>query len=144
MNRSLNESSSYSEMNLDEIKQIQKDGYNKLTVYNPYYGLYGMSLAAVVERLGWFDYNFTSTNADGEKFMVCSNNAEARKPQVLTYELNGSFAKSEINLRQEAKVNLDEGRVSYFKVMRNEGTNIAVAYYQRKLKKVTINIESVE
>ena len=112
--------------------------------YNPYYGLYGMSLAAVVERLGWFDYNFTSTNSDGEKFMVCSNNAEARKPQVLTYELNGSFAKSEINLRQEAKVNLDDGRVSYFKVMRNEGTNIAVAYFQRKLKKITINIESVE
>ena len=129
---------------LEEIKPIQKDGYNKLTVYHPHYGLYGMSLAAVVERLGWFDYGFTSTNADGEKFMVCSNNAEARKPQVLTYELNGNFAKSEINLRQEAKINLDEGRVSYFKVMRNEGTNIAVAYYQRKLKKVTINIESVE
>ena len=54
-------------------KANTKDNNNKLTVYNPNGGLYGMSLAAVVERLGWFDYNFTSTNSDGEKFMVCSN-----------------------------------------------------------------------
>jgi hypothetical protein len=133
-----------SEGGLSEIKPIAKDGYNKLTVYNPYVNLYGMSMAAVVERLGWFDYNFTSTNSAGEKIMVCSNNAEARKPQVFTYGLSGDFAKTEINLKQEAKVNLDDGRVSYFKVMRNKGANIAVAYYQRKLKRITVNIESVE
>ena len=66
------------------------------------------------------------------------------KPQVFTYHLKGDVAKSEIDLKQEAKINLDDGRVSYFNPMRNEGSNIAVAYYQRKLKRITVNIESVE
>jgi hypothetical protein len=133
-----------SEGSLSEIQPIAKDGYNKLTVYTPYVNLYGMSMAAVVERLGWFDYGFTTTNSAGEKIMVCSNNAEARKPQVFTYQLKGEFAQSQIDLKQEAKINLDDGRVSYFNPMRNEGSNIAVAYYQRKLKRITVNIESVE
>ena len=128
---------------LKKIKPIAKDQYNKLTVYYPYVGLYGMSMAAVVDRLGWFDYSFTTELADGERVMVCSNNAEARKPQVFTYGLKGNFTKSEINLKQDAKVNLDEGRVSYFKVMRNEGSKIGVAYYQRKLKRITVNVESL-
>ena len=132
------------EGSLLEIKPVAKDGYNKLTVYHPHVNLYGMSMAAVVERLGWFDYGFTTTNSKGEKIMVCSNNAEARKPQVFTYHLKGDVAKSEIDLKQEAKINLDDGRVSYFNPMRNEGSNIAVAYYQRKLKRITVNIESVE
>ena len=67
------------EGSLLEIKPVAKDGYNKLTVYHPHVNLYGMSMAAVVERLGWFDYGFTTTNSKGEKIMVCSNNAEARK-----------------------------------------------------------------
>ena len=127
------------EGSLLEIKPVAKDGYNKLTVYHPHVNLYGMSMAAVVERLGWFDYGFTTTNSKGEKIMVCSNNAEEN--QVFTYHLKGDVAKSEIDLKQEAKINLDDGRV-YFNPMRNEGSNIAVAYYQRK--RITVNIESVE
>ncbi|MEJ6589100.1 MAG: hypothetical protein QNL43_04790 [Crocinitomicaceae bacterium] len=129
---------------LIEIKPIAKEKYNKLTVYTPYVNLYGMSMAAVVERLGWFDYGFTTTNSNGDKIMVCSNNAEARKPQVFSYELKDDFNKVQINLKQEANVNLDEGKVSYFKTMRNDGPKIAVAYYQRKLKRITINLESLE
>lgn len=75
--------------------------------------------------------------------MVCSNNAEARKPQVYTYGLDDDFAKSEINLKQESKINLDDGKVSSFNVMPNEGEKIGVAYYQRKLKRITINIEDL-
>ena len=56
--------------------------------------------------------------------MVCSNNAEARKPKF-SYHLKGDVAQSEIDLKQEAKINLDDGRVSYFNPMRNEGSNIA-------------------
>ncbi len=129
---------------LIEIKPIVKEKYNKLTVYSPFVNLYGMSMAAVVERLGWFDYGFTTTNSNGDKIMVCSNNAEARKPQVFSYELKDDFNKVQIDLKQEANINLDEGKVSYFKTMRNDGSKIAVAYYQRKLKRITINIESLE
>ena len=39
------------EGSLLEIKPVTKDGYNKLTVYHPHVNLYGMSMAAVVERL---------------------------------------------------------------------------------------------
>jgi hypothetical protein len=129
---------------LRDIMPIKKDDYNKLTVYTPYVNLYGLQMAAAVEEAGWFDYKFVTEGDDGKKIMVCSNNAEARKPQVFTYGLSDDHTKSEINLKQEAKVNLDDGRVSYFGVMMNEGTNIAVAYYQRKLKRITINIESIK
>jgi hypothetical protein len=129
---------------LREIKPIKKDKYNKLTVYTPYVNLYGLQMAEAVENAGWFDYKFYTTGADGKKIMVCSNNAEARKPQVFTYGLSDDNTRTEINLKQEAKINLDDGKVSYFGVMKNEGTKIAVAYYQRKLKRITINIESIE
>lgn len=128
---------------MKEIKAIAKDDYNKLTVYDPYVNLYGMQLAAEVERMGWFDYKFTTTGEDGKKVMVCSNNSEARKPQVFTYGIKDDFMKTEINLKQEASIDLDEGKVSSFNAMRNEGMTIAVAYYQRKLKRITINLESL-
>ena len=128
---------------LVEIKPITKDKYNKLTVYTPYVGLYGMQMAAAIENAGWFDYKFTTVGKDGKRLMVCSNNAEARKPQVYTYGLDDDFAKSEINLKQESKINLDDGKVSSFNVMPNEGEKIGVAYYQRKLKRITINIEDL-
>lgn len=126
-----------------EIKPIAKDKYNKLTVYYPYVDLYGMQLAAKVEQAGWFDYKFTTVGKDGKRLMVCSNNAEARKPQVYTYGLDEDFKRSEINLKQEGTVNLDDGRVSSFNAMPNEGEKISVAYYQRKLKRITINLEDL-
>lgn len=128
---------------LTEIKPIAKDGYNKLTVYNPYVNLYGMQMAAAVERAGWFDYKFTTVGEDGKRLMVCSNNSEARKPQVYTYGIGDDFKKTEINLKQEGSVDLDKGRVSSFNAMPNEGKKIGVAYYQRKLKRITINIEDL-
>lgn len=128
---------------LTDINPIAKEKYNKLTVYTPYVGLYGMSMAAAVEKAGWFDYKFTTTDEKGKRLMVCSNNAEARKPQVFTYGLDEELTKNEINLKQEAKINLDDGKVSSFNVMPNEGMQIAVAYYQRKLKRITVNIEDL-
>ena len=128
---------------LDKITPIAKDGYNKLTVYHPYVGLYGLPMAAVVEEAGWFDYRFTTVGEDGKRLMVCSNNSEARKPQVYTYALDEHFTKSEINLKQEAKIDLDKGRVSSFNTMPNEGQKIGVAYYQRKLKRITVNLEAL-
>lgn len=129
---------------LKEIQPIKKDDYTKLTVYYPYVGLYGMQMAAVVEKLGWFDYGFTTTSKSGERIMVCSNNSEARKPQVFTYGLSNDLIKTEIDLKQDAKIDLEEGKVSYFKTMRNTDGKIAVAYYQRKLKRITINMEYLD
>jgi hypothetical protein len=129
---------------MKEIKPIAKDAYNKLTVYYPHVNLYGLQMAKVVEDAGWFDYKFTTIGEDGKQIMVCSNNAEARKPQVFTYGLQDENTRTEINLKQEAKVNLDDGKVSYFGVMKNEGEQIAVGYYQRKLKKITVNLESLK
>lgn len=126
-----------------EIKPIAKEDYNKLTVYYPYVNYYGLQLAEVVEDAGWFDYKFSTLDKDGNRIMVCSNNSEARKPQVFTYGMKDENNKTEINLKQEAKVDLDEGKVSSFNVLMNEGTNIVVAYYQRKLKRITINVESL-
>lgn len=128
---------------LVEIKPIKKDAYNKLTVYTPYVSLYGLQMAAAVENAGWFDYKFTTVGKDGKRLMVCSNNAEARKPQVYTYGLDDDFKRSEINLKQESSVNLDDGKVSSFNVMPNAGEKIGVAYYQRKLKRITINLEDL-
>lgn len=128
---------------LAEIKPILKEKYNKLTVYYPYVGLWGMDMAKIVDEFGWFDYNFSTTGENGERIMVCSNNAEARKPQVFTYTLDDYYAKQSIDLKQESKIDLDEGKVGYFRTMRNSEGKIAVAYFQRKLKRVTVNIEEL-
>jgi len=128
---------------LKEIKPIKKDGYTTLTVYHPYVGLNGMSMASKMDQLGWFDYGFTTKDADGTSVMVCSSNASARRPEVTTYKLDESFTKSEIDLKKEAKINLEEGKVSYFKTLRNDNGKVALAYYQRKLKRITLNIEEL-
>lgn len=128
---------------LVEIKPIAKDSYNKLTVYKPYKDYFGLTLAAVVEKAGWFDYKFTTVGEDGKRIMVCSNNAEARKPQVYTYGVEDDFIKTEINLKNDSSIDLDKGKVSSFGVMPNEGNKIGVAYYQRKLKRITINLEDL-
>ena len=128
---------------LVEIKPIAKDAYNKLTVYYPYVDQYGLQMAANVEAAGWFDYKFTTIGEDGKRIMVCSNNSEARKPQVYTYGLQDDFTKTEINLKNDSSIDLDAGRVSSFGVMPNEGKQIAVAYYQRKIKRITINLEDL-
>ena len=129
---------------LKEIKPITKEKYNKLTVYHPHVNMYGLQLAALAEEAGWFDYKFTTIAEDGSQLMVCSNNAEARKPQVFTYGLSDDNTKTEINLKQDSNIDLEEGKVSYFGVMKNEGEQIAVGYYQRKLKRITVNIESLK
>lgn len=128
---------------LDVIKPIAKDSYNKLTVYHPHVNLYGLQMAAVVEAAGWFDYKFTTVGEDGKRLMVCSNNSEARKPQVYTYGIEDDYKKTEINLKNDSSIDLDKGKVSSFGVMPNEGKQIAVAYYQRKLKRITINLEDL-
>ncbi len=129
---------------LSDIKPISKEEYNKITVYEPYQAMWGMDMAKAVDRLGWFDYGFTTTDENGKRLMVCANNAEARKPQVVTYALDENHARTKINLKNDGNINADDAKVGYFKAMRQESTNIAVAYYQRKLQRITINIESIK
>ena len=128
---------------LAEIQPITKEKYTKVTAWYPYNGLLGMQLAKVMEDAGWFDYGFTTVDQNGKRLMVASNNAQARKPQVFTYNLDDGYAQTKINMKQEGKVDLEKGKVGYFKAMRNSEGKIAVAYFQRKLKRVTINIEDL-
>ncbi|NQY11369.1 MAG: hypothetical protein HRT71_17870 [Flavobacteriales bacterium] len=128
---------------LGEMKCIKKEEYNRITLYPPYHKYRGVTLAKEMAKLGWFDYDFCTTGKNGERIMVCKNNSEARKPQVFTYTMSGSYAQTKVNLKQEGKINLEEGKVTTFKVLRNSPGKIGVAYYQRKLKRITLNIETL-
>lgn len=128
---------------LAEIKPITKEDYNKITVWNPYSSMYGMDLAKKMSEFGWFDYSFTTTDNNGKKVMVCKNNASPRKPEVFTYSLDGNYAQTKINLKQEAKIDLEKAKVGYFNSLKNDDGKVVVAYYQKKLKKITINLEEL-
>ena len=128
---------------LAEIKPITKDEYNKLTVWSPYDKMGGQALAKIIDGLGWFDYAFTTSNEAGERVMVCANNAKPKRPEVYTYGIEGDYTKTQKNLKQEAKIDLEKAKVSYFKILRNEKGKMALAYYQRKLKRITINLEDL-
>ena len=128
---------------LAEIKPITKEKYAKITAWYPYANMWGMDLARELEKAGWFDYGFTTLDQNGKRLMVASNNAEARKPQVFTYNLDDGYAQTKLNMKQEGKIDLEKSRVGYFKAMRNSEGKIAVAYFQRKLKRITINIEDL-
>ena len=128
---------------LAEIKPITKEKYAKITAWYPYANMWGMDLAREMEKAGWFDYGFTTLDQNGKRLMVASNNAEARKPQVFTYNLDDGYAQTKLNMKQEGKIDLEKSRVGYFKAMRNSEGKIAVAYFQRKLKRITINIEDL-
>jgi hypothetical protein len=94
---------------------------------------------------GWFDYGFTSKNPqDGKNILVCTDQSD-KKPDVYYYELDNQYRKRTINLKQRSKVMLDDdAKVSYFRVLRNEGEHVAVVYYQRKIKKASITLESLK
>ena len=127
---------------LEEIKPISKEDYNKITCWNPYASMAGMDLAKALNRMGWFDYGFTEDDGNTE-VMVCKNNASPRKPEVFMYTLDKSYAQKKVNLKKQAKLDLDKGKVGYFDVLRNSNGKIAVAYYQPKLQKITIDLESL-
>ena len=128
--------------NLDEIKLIEKDGYNKITVWYPYTYYGGVRLAKKMDQFGWFDYGFAAQNIDGKNIMVCKNNAKPRRPEVYTYTLDESFAQNKINLKQEAKIDLEEAKVGYFNIFRSSDGYFTAAYFQRKLDRITLNKES--
>lgn len=126
-----------------ETKPLLKEKYNKVSVLYPYNSMGGLRLARTMSYFGWFDYGFVTRNPiDGKNIIVCSDQS-TRKPDVYFYELNNQFRKSTINLRQQAKVMLDDdARVNYFRVLKNDGDKVAVVYYQRKSKKASITMEN--
>lgn len=128
-----------------EISIIPKDEYNKISAYYPYNGLSGMSLARVVRRKGFFDYSFSLTDpSTNDKIMVTNDNSSV-KPRVTLYNIQQGKKIRELNLKALAKIELDEKKkVSTFNVLRNEKGNIALGFYQKKLDRMTITIESVE
>lgn len=131
---------------LGEIKVLNKEKTNKINCWAPYSRMRAMQLAKVMKNFGWFDYSFTTKNSAGQTLLVCKNNAEARKPQVFVYSLDPKdmYAKVEINLKEQAKMDLKKGKVGYFDTFENTRGKVAVGYYQRKLKVVTISLESIE
>lgn len=131
--------------NYQETKPLLKEKYNKISVYAPYNGFGGLRLARTMRHFGWFDYGFTSKNPqDGKNVLVCTDQSD-RKPDVYYYELDNQYRKRTINLKHRSKVLLnDDARVNYFRVLRNEGDQVAVVYYQRKVKKVSITLESLK
>lgn len=130
---------------LEEIKTIPKTKHNKITVYPPYSGYYGMALARTLSAMGWFDYSFTGMDASGtKKVLVSKDNAHPRRPEVFMYTFDDKYTKNKINLKQESKIDLEKGNVSYFNVLRAKAGKIAVVYYQRKLRTMTMNLENIE
>lgn len=142
---------------LVEIKPIAKEKNNKITCWYPYAYQGGMELAKTLYNAGWFDYSFVEKNQNGELVMVCKDNAEAEKggkslegrlldkgPQVFTYTLKDDYPQKTVNLKQQGKVDLEKGKVGYFNVIRNSEGKIVLVYFQKKLKKVSIAIESLD
>ena len=127
---------------LENLKPIFKEEYNKITVWD-YSFMGGQAMARMVRKKGWFDYGFTITDDNGKSHMVTKYNATKNKPIVYTYNLSNNFTKSKIDLKQEARIDLEASKVGHFDVMRNTNNTIAVAYFQKKLKRITINIESL-
>lgn len=127
-----------------ETKPLLKEKYNKISVLYPYNLMGGLRMARTMSDFGWFDYGFVTKNpADGKNIIICTDQS-TRKPDVYYYELDNQFRKSTINLKQRAKVLLDDdAKVNYFRVLRNDGNKVAVVYYQRKIKKASVTIEQI-
>lgn len=125
-------------------KPLMKEKYNKISVYYPYNSMGGLRLARTMNYFGWFDYGFTTHNpVDSKTIMVCSDQS-TKRPDVYYYELDNQFRKNTIDLKNRAKVLLDdEAKVNYFRVLKNESTNVVVVYYQRKLKKASLTMEQI-
>ncbi len=128
---------------LEEIKPGFKEDNNKITCWYPYQNLSGMDLAKALQELGWFDYSFNTTDDNGEVILVCKDNASGLKPIVYSFNLSNNYLKNTINLKQQAKIDLDRGKVSYFDVMKNKKGKFVNVYYQRKLNKITLTLESI-
>jgi hypothetical protein len=128
---------------LKEIKSLVKDGSEKITVWAPYNIYGGMTLARILDYYGWFDYAFSGVGADGKPVMVCKSNTKETRPEVQTYTLDKSYANKKVDLKQEAKIDLEQGKVGYFRIMPSIKSKMALCYYQKKLKRITINLESL-
>lgn len=130
--------------NYMETTSLLKEKYNKISVYYPYNLMGGLRMARTMSYFGWFDFGFVSKSPlDGKNIIICSDQA-TRKPDVYFYELDNQFRKTTINLKQRVKVMLDdEARVNYFRVLKNTDDKVAVVYYQRKIKKVSITLEDI-
>lgn len=139
---------------LVEIKPIPKEKKLKITCWDPYAFMGGQALARLLRNEGWFDYAFAERDVNNQLVMICKDNAEAENsnkdlaasmlddgPKVFTYTLDGSYAQKTIKLKQQAKVDLEQGKVSYFNVLRNDTGKIALVYYQRKLQKISVALE---
>lgn len=130
--------------NYVETKPLLKEKYNKISVLYPYNLMGGLRIARTMRYFGWFDYAFVTKNpADGKNIIICADQSK-NKPEVYFYELDNQFRKSNVNLKQRAKVILDEdAKVNYFRVLENQENKMVVVYYQRKLKKASLTMEEI-
>jgi hypothetical protein len=128
---------------LAEIKPIKKENSTKITCWHPYSAYSGLPLAKKLSEMGWFDYGFCTENKSGEKVMICKNNSSARKPEAFTYSLNGDYATNKLNLKELAKTDLEKAKVGYFNTLKSGKGKVAIAYYQIKLKRITIALEDI-
>ncbi len=129
--------------NLEEIKPGFKKDNTKITCWYPYNNLPGLTLAKVLKTKGWFDYAFETKDANNHSILVCKDNASGNKPRLYYYDMNSNYVQKSINLKQQAKIDLEKGKVGYFDAIKNKRGKIALVYYQRKLKKITMTLESL-
>jgi len=131
------------EGSLEEIQPGIKDDNNKITCWYPYQSLPGMNLAKQLHAAGWFDYAFNTLDDNGETILICKDNSSGNKPNVYSFNLTKNYLKNTINLKHQAKIDLEKGKVSYFDVMKNDKGKMVNVYYQRKLNKITLTLETI-
>ncbi|MBS2098100.1 DUF6770 family protein [Carboxylicivirga linearis] len=128
---------------LEEIQPGLKEDNNKITCWYPYVNLPGMVLAKQLHSAGWFDYAFNTLDDNGEVILICKDNSSGDKPVVYSFNLTQNYLKNTIDLKHQSKLNLEKGKVSYFDVMKNDQGKMVNVYYQRKLNKITLTLESI-
>lgn len=129
---------------LKEIKPGMKDDNTKITCWYPYYGYSGLTLARELKKVGWFDYAFQTINDEGNMMIVCKDNASGTNPRIYTFDVTNGYIQKDLHLKQQAKLDLDKGKVGYFNALKNDDGKMVLVYYQRKLDKITLSLEAIQ
>ncbi|MFN6944493.1 MAG: DUF6770 family protein [Cytophagaceae bacterium] len=57
---------------LTNMNIVEKE-HTKISVYRPYNSMYGLQMARMVDKFGWFNYGFLTTSASGENLLISKN-----------------------------------------------------------------------
>lgn len=57
---------------LTNLNMVEKE-HTKISVYYPYNNYYGLAMARMVNKFGWFNYGFVTTLSNNEKVLISSN-----------------------------------------------------------------------